>query len=331
VDNTPLPYTWSPKIKLGPGNYRIAVWDEDAGLKGGDDPCGEISFNALSNGKLVSSGFEVVLDIQKPIIEVLSQDTVTVLPALPKPSLAAPNGLKECGNLPPVVYLSSSSAKNNQWTLNGKAIPGATDQILDPKQSGIYRVQVIDPLSGCVSVSDSLKVAIFPQPLPPAFGNNKNLLMLADTSGLPSKYTLQWYDGTAIIPGATGKRYCATKTGDYGLLLTDTETGCTSFYSSTVIHNPAFDCTVGADEVATSQFVVTPNPATHWVTITFAQPIQKTGLVRVFDLSGRLMESQVVAATDTQVQLDVALWPRGMYLVEVIGGAKKGVAKLVLH
>jgi hypothetical protein len=56
--------------------------------------------------------------------------------------------------------LSSSVAANNQWYLNGVAIPGATGQTYAPTRSGTYRVDVTLS-SGCISQSADLVYVIF--------------------------------------------------------------------------------------------------------------------------------------------------------------------------
>src|SRR5690606_13722472 len=47
VTDVSLPYTFPVNLMLGSGNYTLAVWDEDSGLKGTDDPCGTLPFNIL--------------------------------------------------------------------------------------------------------------------------------------------------------------------------------------------------------------------------------------------------------------------------------------------
>jgi hypothetical protein len=54
--------------------------------------------------------------------------------------------------------LTSSSPSNNQWYLNGTAIPGATAQVYIATGPGAYTVVVTDPANGCTS--ESLPVVI---------------------------------------------------------------------------------------------------------------------------------------------------------------------------
>ncbi|WP_426668996.1 S8 family serine peptidase [Mucilaginibacter sp. McL0603] len=58
--------------------------------------------------------------------------------------------------------LSSSSASNNQWYVNGILIPGAKGQTYSPTQSGNYEVYVTLS-NGCVSQSDNFVYVILPK------------------------------------------------------------------------------------------------------------------------------------------------------------------------
>ena len=67
--------------------------------------------------------------------------------------------------------LSSNFSTNNQWYLNGKAIVGATDQQLTPKENGIYAVEIIKP-NGCSLKSESITFLGINKEVP---GNEINL------------------------------------------------------------------------------------------------------------------------------------------------------------
>jgi hypothetical protein len=76
----------------------------------------------------------------------------------PRVTLTAPNNviptIAQNGNV-----LTSSSAVNNQWRLNGAEIPGANNQQYTANVNGLYRVAVTDDL-GCVGVSNELNVVL---------------------------------------------------------------------------------------------------------------------------------------------------------------------------
>lgn len=70
---------------------------------------------------------------------------VLATPAIP---VITPNGSQ----------LTSSSATNNQWYLNGTLIPGATGQVYVTTQPGSYTVVVTDPTTGCTSESAAVVI-----------------------------------------------------------------------------------------------------------------------------------------------------------------------------
>ncbi len=328
VDNTPLPYNFPVNLTLGMGNYTLAVWDEDSGLKGSDDECGTATFNLLSNGTLVAGGLTVVLNIVHDITEVNSTDTVYVYPQPAPPFIDAPEGLTACAGADSILLVSSSGA-GNQWWVDGEAISGANDFIYEPAQSGYYQVQ-INTSYGCSDISDSVLVEIYALPVQPVYTNVNNSLRLNDTTSLPPTYALQWYNGSDAIPGATGFRYCATENGNYGLQVTDLATGCTNFYSASIIYDPAFDCTVGTNEYAMQALGLFPNPASGQVQITLPENIAGNARLNVWDAMGRLVSRDVVPAGIQQFQMDCTGWANGVYHLEISTEAVRAIGRLVI-
>jgi len=76
----------------------------------------------------------------------------------PRVAITAPNNvvptISQNGNV-----LSSSSAANNQWRLNGAEIPGANSQQYTATTNGLYRVAVTDEF-GCTGLSNELNVVL---------------------------------------------------------------------------------------------------------------------------------------------------------------------------
>ncbi len=329
VPNASLPYTFPIGLKLDPQkNYLFEVWDEDSGLEGADDPCGSLSFNILSGGDtLISGPFRVILNIENPIEEVISTDTVNVYP-LPITPVIATNTLTACAGTNGVV-LQSSFGGPNQWLLDGEPIAGATDFLFLPDQSGSYQVQVTNTY-GCTAVSDAVFVEFYPLPEEPTYLNDRNNLELIDTTALPANFSLQWYLFNGPIAGATDFEYCATMNGTYTLEVTDLNTGCTSSYTTTVTVNPNFDCTVGARDLVTGTLNIFPNPAIDVVTVQMSEPLSANAMLRVWDVAGRLQQNIPVGAGANQIFLEGGMLRPGLYFLEIASGEKRYTGRLVV-
>jgi hypothetical protein len=328
VNNTPLPYTFPVGLALGEGNYLIKVIDEDSGLKGGDDDCGMISFNYLSNDTLVAGGLTIVLNIVHPVEEITSIDTVTVYGQPAPPTVNAPSGAETCAGGEPLVLVSSYGA-GNQWFLNGEAIDNATEFVYQTTQTGYYQVVVSTP-NGCPATSDSVLVEYHPLPAVPVYYNYNNSLRLTDTLALPAEYALQWTEGGAPIEGETGFWYCAMESGSYGLVVTDAATGCTSVYTAAVTYDPAFDCTIGISELAMATLGIFPNPTTGAAWLQLPKPLSSGARVRVWDVAGRLAHEAAASPGAAAIRLDLSQLAAGMFVVEVLAEDFRGVGRVAL-
>jgi hypothetical protein len=311
VTNATLPLSVFLGLSLTSGNYTIEIWDEDSGLKGSDDLCGSVSFNYLSNDTLVSGGFSVALNIQNPITEVLSSDTVLVFPTPNAPTIFAPAGTETCEGSDSLI-ISSNYNGGNQWFRNGQLISEANDFIYDLTQSGYYQVQVTNSY-GCSAISDSVHIVFYPLPLQPVFYNNNNRLIISDTTLLPANYALQWYEYNALIPGETGFQYCSNHTADYGLEITDLTTGCRNFYSKNIVNNPIYDCTIGTNEVLKTGFSLSPNPTKDYILLQFDYILPVGNSLQIYDIQGKLMQQTQINTGIQQMSIDCSTWSEGIY------------------
>ncbi|MBK8969215.1 MAG: choice-of-anchor V domain-containing protein [Saprospiraceae bacterium] len=89
----------------------------------------------------------------------------------------------------------------------------------------------------------------------------------------------------------------------------------------------------GTDNPAVTEIPLTtwPNPATHFINLSLQ--LQQNGEVRlrVFDLNGQLCweSAQNLEAGPNALQLPVATWKAGAYVLEVSNGNQKGISRLV--
>ena len=146
VDNTALPFNFPLNIPLTSGNYTLQVIDEDSGLKGGDDDCGTLSFNILSNDTVVAGGLTVVFNIVHPIDTLTATDTVVVYP-LPAPPVY--DMYKNRLRLIDTLHLPA--AYSLQWYYGNSPIPGETGFTYCAETEGLYGLLITDLTTGCSS------------------------------------------------------------------------------------------------------------------------------------------------------------------------------------
>jgi hypothetical protein len=119
-------------------------------------------------------------------------------------------------------------------------------------------------------------------------------------------------------------------------------TGATSDYFRFVVSDgnggfygtPTFliQITVDAPELAANNYAfrLLPNPAQDAVWITLEQPVMDDLSILVYNTSGQLVRSEVIARGNTRHQITMTTLPRGMYFVQASGKDGVRVEKLML-
>jgi hypothetical protein len=120
--------------------------------------------------------------------------------------------------------------------------------------------------------------------------------------------TLSWTLGETIIPS-----YGPTN----GLILTH------GFQSvlRTVIVEENLDTQV--------KVVVFPNPASDYLNISFAEPLDAEVNLMLIDAQGKLFKTQVIEAAASEIQLNFQDLPSGIYLLRLTKGKLTNVYKVV--
>ena len=298
-----------PSIPLEGGNYSVMVSDDDPFAQ---VDCGSISFNFGTEGSLSEGELELSFDIINPQSTVSSEGIVTVyaVPDAPVITPAEVDGLCE-GT---VLDLEVASFDNIQWYKDAAIIINENSTSLEVTESGVYYA-IYTSDAGCSSTSEELVVNFIPVPTTPFFAFNENELSLVNPQNLPADYSLQWYlDGEELV-GETGQIICMEVSGDYALIVTDNETGCTAEHDNFQIFFPNEGCAISSvNDLIVKGIDVFPNPTSNVLQIEI--PELNKGKAGVFDMRGVLIWQAEISLIDTYL-LDVSTFANGVYLLKI--------------
>ncbi|MEM9834234.1 MAG: T9SS type A sorting domain-containing protein [Bacteroidota bacterium] len=93
---------------------------------------------------------------------------------------------------------------------------------------------------------------------------------------------------------------------------------------------PSLGAEAGLEQHATWQLQVYPNPVQDWVNIEFGGEAQAEQThVLIYNLSGKLMQQQVLNSRERSHQLDVRELPQGAYLMQVQEGNRRETLRIL--
>ena len=131
------------------------------------------------------------------------------------------------------INLISSMGSSYQWSLNGVAIPNATNSSFMASSGGNYSVSLVNS-TGCSVSSSEITITVNPIPSPSITANGTTTICPGSTVTLStaSASFYQWKLNGANISGATSATYGASLAGVYTVTVTNSN-GC-SGTSSTI-------------------------------------------------------------------------------------------------
>ena len=187
----------------------------------------------------------------------------------PTPEVFGSAGSTLCSGQYTNILLSPSIPGTQfAWTVVQTGVTGATDgtgdtiaQMLEAGTIlGTAVYTVIPTLNNCSGNSIKITINVNPAPTPAiaegvicvdATGTTLQTYTF-DTNLSTTNYTFEWYYNAALIPGAVGSSYEATKDGNYSVIATNSLTGCVSkeAFATIIANNPA----ISLDTVVTDAF-----------------------------------------------------------------------------
>lgn len=190
---------------------------------------------------------------------------------------------------------------------------GATTQTVWVYTTDTLNVSVTDA-AGCPDTSAYNIAVMNPLPVVPTISQTVDTLISS------SPYGNQWYLNNVIIPGAVNQNYVANLSGNYTVVVTDSN-GCSSTSAPYAFVNTSVGSPVGGVLFT----AVYPNPVTDWSTLVIhAEGMNGNAQYVIYDLAGRVVTQNAVIIVDgeTRVSLNSTEFAQGTYVysVQLVGG-----------
>ena len=325
VSNVDFPVTYNTHVNIGSGTYRLTAIDDDGGINGGDDLCGEITFTQMDNGLFDISGLSLIIEINHRVDTVRSSDIIHVYD-LPTPvEITGSATTLDCAGQ--MATLSTSSTEHLQWQHDGVAIVGATEQVLEISEPGAYTC-IYTSDEGCSVISPEYYLVPTPFDVVVDYVEIGNYLVLSDPAQLDGMdYSLQWYLNGQPIEGAVDLGYCIQISGTYTLEVTNTATQCTASADISAFYDE-FDanCITAIEPVNSLEMSVYPNPVSDLVYLEWPADLEGRISYNLYNQIGQLVKHE----NDLKDRsIDLENLPVGIYFLEVIVGEQSNRLKLV--
>jgi len=235
-------------------------------------------------------------------------------------TVSSSNGLTICnGDSTKLQASVGSGSYTYQWRKNGAIISGATATSFVAKNTGTYTFQVTNNY-GCSATSIGQVVTVNPLPTATATASGPTTfcagdsVVLAGNSG--TNLTYQWKKNNNTINGATNRKYTAKTAGSYKVKVTNVY-GCSKLSSAVTVTVPCreSDMADGASLFAVDAY---PNPSQGDFHLKLINASDEGIHVRVFDVTGRLVNQMLFTASDEIIISGIAV--PGIYKAQVIQG-----------
>jgi len=248
---------------------------------------------------------------------------VSVIPA-PLATVAVAGPLTFCEGQGVLLKAITGAGYTYQWKKNGTNIPAQAQSNFIATTAGVYTVAVTNA-NGCTTLSTDITVNVIPAPSsiitasgPLTFPQGSNVV-LSVSSEAGNVY--QWKRDGVTITGETTNSYTASTSGSYTVMITNSS-GCVTTSQIEVVtvtqSRPVTKTLNQGDRIS-----VYPNPIYRNDVLNIDWNIHagdKGVRVIVYDATGRIISTQMLAAYDKTIKLRGA---SGVYFVEVRWGENK--------
>lgn len=224
----------------------------------------------------------------------------------------------------PVISSNSPICAESALNLNSNTIAGAnyvwagpggfSSNLEDPtvasattSNSGTYTCYAV--ANGCSSIVANLNVTVNPLP-------NPDITQTGNVLSTTTFVNYQWYLNGAPISGATNQNYMYTQNGSYTVEVTD-QNGCKNISKATLVENFSLD-----NQDISNLVSLFPNPTGGELNYQISLPGNQTTEIMVYDLVGKLLIKNQVAADTHFGKLNLNGLSAGVYVVKIQKGTQ---------
>ncbi|KYG81889.1 hypothetical protein MB14_00405 [Roseivirga ehrenbergii] len=236
------------------------------------------------------------------------------------PNVTVTNG-SNCGS--GSVSLSAAGADSYKWyaaPLGGSSLSSEATYTVDLQTSSTFYV------AGVVSGTESklrvpVSATVFDALAVPVITNTDNVLSVTAITGL----SYQWMKDGVNIDEATGNSFSPTESGNYSVVISNTNNcSATSVAEEVII--------TGIEDVLYTLAVnVYPIPSSDYVYLEFDETLRKGTKVQMVDNSGKQLVMKVLTEATNKLTIDVRKMPEGMHTIVVQDGAKLARKKILIQ
>jgi plastocyanin len=212
-----------------------------------------------------------------------------------------------------------------QWKKGTNNVAGATNATFTATSSGSYKLVVTN---GCAATATSNTVSVTVNAQPAATITPGGTVSICQgqtttlTANTGANLIYQWKKGSNNIAGATNSTLVVGSAATYKVNVTNTVTGCSKLSKGTKV---VINCKEAG--LAASSITVFPNPSSDFFELNTAMVQSAGSYVDIYDLTGKLMEHNLVTGATTTVGRTL---PSGFYLAKIeVNGKTTQVVKLM--
>ncbi|KOF02827.1 hypothetical protein OB69_11070 [Roseivirga seohaensis subsp. aquiponti] len=236
------------------------------------------------------------------------------------PNVTVTSG-SNCG--PGSVSVSATGADSYKWyvaPLGGSSLSSEATYTVDLQTSSMFYV------AGVVSGTESklrvpVSATVFDALTAPVITNTDNVLSVTAVTGL----SYQWMKDGVSIDGATANSFSPTESGNYSVVINNTNNCSATSVAEEVI------ITGIEDKLYTLAVNVYPVPSSDYVYLEFDETLRKGTKVQMVDNSGKQLVSQVLTEATNKLTIDVRKMPEGVHTIVVQDGAKLARKKILIQ